>query len=179
VSRVGWFWIWAGSLGALVLMRRRPPHRAAATLGLPIEGRSLTATPHGFFGAARSGPPIHSHQGVDLAARPGSRIFAVGDGAIVATDPGLGKIVRKLRLDRPESWGGETVDAIVYADLGLPLVEPGKRVRQGDVIAYVAPAGFVHFAVKQRTDRTETFIDPKRAGFDYRLAGQEAHSWLS
>jgi hypothetical protein len=106
-------------------------------------------------------------------------VLAVGDGVIVRAEPGLGKTVRKLRLDHPGSWGGlELVDDVVYADLGLPIVLPGKRVRRGDVIAFVAPAGFVHFAVKQIGAQGETFIDPKRAGFEYRVAGKE-EQWLS
>jgi murein DD-endopeptidase MepM/ murein hydrolase activator NlpD len=68
----------------------------------PLEmGGTPRVTPHGYFAAPRAGPPIHRHQGVDLAAPPGSRVLAVGDGKIVRTDPGLGKIVRKLQLDVP------------------------------------------------------------------------------
>ena len=163
----------AGAVGAAVLASRRT-RRAAAVLGSPVEAKGApVVTPHGYFRAHREGPPVHSHQGIDLAAPAGSRVLAVGDGTIVSTEPGLGKIVRKLRLDAPASWGGEAVDAIVYADLGLPIVEAGKRVRKGDVIAFVAPAGFVHFAVKQTTARGETFVDPNRAGFVYRMNAHE------
>jgi murein DD-endopeptidase MepM/ murein hydrolase activator NlpD len=162
-----------GAVGVALFVGRR---RAAETsrLGSPLEADSAPiVTPHGYFRAHREGPPAHWHQGIDLAAPAGSRVLAVGDGQIVAANPGLGKIVRKLRLDAPSSWGGaDSIDAVVYADLGLPLVEPGKRVHRGDVIAFVAPAGFVHFAVKQKTAVGETFIDPKRAGFVYRLTSR-------
>jgi murein DD-endopeptidase MepM/ murein hydrolase activator NlpD len=109
------------------------------------------------------------HQGVDLAASPGSRVLAVGDGVIVAANPGLGKTVRKLLLDSPATWdaGAEPIAVVVYADLGRPLVEPGDRVLRGDPIALVDKAGFVHFAVKTRTARGETFIDPALAGYAY------------
>jgi hypothetical protein len=45
---------------------------------------------------------------------------------IVRTDPGLGKIVRKFRLDVPGAWdfAHRRVDAVLYADLGTPLVRP-------------------------------------------------------
>lgn len=163
----------AGAVGVAVLAGRRN-RRPTVALGSPVEAPGTPiVTPHGYFRAHREGPPAHWHQGVDLAVPAGSRVLAVGDGTIVPTEPGLGKIVRKLRLDAPASWGGEAIDAIVYADLGLPIVEPGKRVRKGDVIAFVAPAGFIHFAVKQATARGERFIDPKRAGFAYRTTAHE------
>jgi murein DD-endopeptidase MepM/ murein hydrolase activator NlpD len=137
----------------------------------PVEAKGVpTVTPHGHFGAHREGPPVHSHQGVDLAARPGSRVLAIGNGTVVATDPGLGKLVRKLQLDKPAAFGpgGELVHFVVYADLGKALVEPGQRVRKGDAIALVSSQGFVHFAVKSKDSHGETFFDPKLAGFNYR-----------
>jgi murein DD-endopeptidase MepM/ murein hydrolase activator NlpD len=127
-------------------------------------------TPRGGFGAHRAGPPEHAHQGVDLAARPGSRVLAVGDGVIVSTKPGLGKTVRKLRLDTPSAWSasGQPVEYVVYADLGRPLVEAGDHVRSGEPIALVDASGFIHFAVKTMGARGEAFIDPRLAGFAYR-----------
>jgi hypothetical protein len=99
-------------------------------------------------------------------------VLAVGDGVIVKTDPGLGKVVRKLNLDVRGAWdlNHRRVDAIVYADLGKPLVQPGDRVRKGDPIALVWEHGFVHFAVKERRPSGEIFFDPKDAGFVYRLS---------
>lgn len=169
-----WAWIAAGSVGALLLLRRKHPSAGAANiLGPPVEVRGPPrVTPHGYFGAPRAGPPKHSHQGTDLAAPPGSHVLAVGDGLIIKTDPGLGKIVRKLRLDVPGAWdlNHRRVDAIVYADLGTPLVQPGDRVRKGDPIALVDKAGFVHFAVKEFQPHGEVFFDPAQAGFAYRLS---------
>lgn len=160
MTRDAWVWVAVGAAGLLVLVPRRG-------LGSPIEGDRIRLTPHGDFGAARKGPPVHTHQGFDLVARAGSLVLAVGDGAIISTSPGLGKIVRKLRLDRPMSWrrGARTVTHVVYADLGEPLVRPGTRVRRGDAIARVASEGFVHFAVKQSHEGLEEFFDPREAGF--------------
>ena len=173
-----WTAIGLGSLGFLVLSSRtsRAQH-GAVRLGSPLEmGGSPRVTPQGYFAAPRAGPPIHRHQGVDLAAPPGSRILAVGDGKIVRTDPGLGKIVRKLQLDVPGRWneGRRSVSAIVYADLGTPLVKPGDRVRRGDAIALVNKAGFVHFATKETRDGREVFFDPREAGFNYRTTDHPA-----
>jgi murein DD-endopeptidase MepM/ murein hydrolase activator NlpD len=174
MNRQSWIWLGLGSAGALFALART--RSGSPILGSPVErGGMPTVTPHGYFSAPRAGPPAHAHQGVDLAAPPGSRVLAVGDGVIVATDPGIGKVVRKLRLDVPGRWnvGGRTVDAVVYADLGTPLVQPGDRVRRGDPIALVDKAGFVHFAVKESRPRGEVFFDPKEAGFAYRLSQPE------
>jgi murein DD-endopeptidase MepM/ murein hydrolase activator NlpD len=167
-----WLWVGLGSAGALLLLgRKRDSSGGSIILGSPVEAKGVPkVTPHGHFSAPRAGPPAHSHQGVDLAAPPGSKVLAVGDGVIVATEPGLGKVVRKLRLDVPGSWsiGRRRVNAIVYADLGKPLVEPGQRVRKGDPIALVWEHGFVHFAAKEARPGGEVFFDPADAGFAYR-----------
>jgi murein DD-endopeptidase MepM/ murein hydrolase activator NlpD len=166
-------WLWLGAAGVLVLLTRRRPPNSSPFLASPVEHTNTpTVTPHGYFGAHRDGPPVHSHQGVDLAARPGSHVLAIGDGVIVATDPGLGKLVRKLKLDTPASYGfgRRRIDSVVYADLGTPLKHPGDRVRKGEPIALVDKAGFVHFAVKEQRSGGEVFFDPKEAGFPYRLS---------
>jgi murein DD-endopeptidase MepM/ murein hydrolase activator NlpD len=174
MKRETWLWIGLGSAGALLLLGRKgAPPFGSLHLGSPVEvSGTPRVTPHGHFGAPRAGPPVHTHQGVDLAAPPGSRVLAVGDGVVVATDPGLGLVVRKLKLDVPGSWGSGSrrVHAVVYADLGMPLVEPGQRVRRGDPIALVWNRGFVHFATKEVRGGREVFFDPKEAGFSYRLS---------
>lgn len=172
-----WVWFGVGAGVALLLSSRRRASMLVRDdgwqqLGMPVDGRAAV-TAHGFFGASRLGPPVHAHQGVDLAARPGDMVRAVGDGRIVATNPGLGKVVRKLQLDLPGSWGDRDalISHVVYADLGEPLVDIGQRVRKGDPIARVAREGFVHFAVKRVGQHGEEFIDPARAGFTYRMKG--------
>lgn len=87
---------------------------------------------------------------------------AVGEGVIVQTGAGYGGRVLKLMLVRPEAFlgGAIPVEAVVYADLGQPLVQPGDRVRRGQPVAEVGPRGFVHFAVKSG----EQFFDPALAG---------------
>jgi murein DD-endopeptidase MepM/ murein hydrolase activator NlpD len=171
-----WVWFGVGAGVALLLSSRResatPRGDRWQLLGMPVDG-GAAVTAHGFFGASRLGPPVHAHQGVDLAARPGDIVRAVGDGRVVATNPGLGKVVRKLQLDPPGSWGDRDalISHVVYADLGQPLVDVGQCVRKGDSIARVARDGFVHFAVKRVDQHGEEFIDPARAGFTYRMKG--------
>lgn len=170
MRRDSWLWLGLGTVALWMLLPTRTSKNQTSELGLPIDADSLTVTPRGYFGAPRAGPPKHSHQGVDLVARPGSYVRAVGDGTIVKTGPGLGKIVRKLRLDKPAAWevNRRSVEAVVYADLGKPLVHPGDHVRRGDPIALVDKAGFVHFAVKQLNRDGEVFFDPREAGLSYR-----------
>ncbi|MGH6690654.1 MAG: peptidoglycan DD-metalloendopeptidase family protein [Gammaproteobacteria bacterium] len=175
MKRKTWLWIGLGSAGALLLLGRNRSWLTGGSfvLGSPVAaGGTPKVTPRGHFGAHRDGPPVHAHQGVDLAAPPGSYVLAVGDGVIVPTSPGLGQVVRKLKLDVPASWGfgQRRVDSIVYADLGTPLVHAGDRVREGDPIARVWNRGFVHFAVKEARPGAEVFFDPKEAGFAYRLS---------
>jgi murein DD-endopeptidase MepM/ murein hydrolase activator NlpD len=175
MTRDSWFWIACGTIGVFVLLRNRSRSTGSYLLGAPVNVKSIpTVTPHGYFGARRTGPPVHAHQGLDLAAPAGSHVLAVGDGVIVQTHPGLGKIVRKLWLDIPGAWdfSHRRVDAVVYADLGAPLVQPGDHVRKGDPIALVHKAGFVHFAVKESRPSGEVFFDPEEAGFVYRLSRQ-------
>jgi murein DD-endopeptidase MepM/ murein hydrolase activator NlpD len=174
MSRNTLLWIGIGSGVFLLLGRKQSAPLFGRQLQSPIAGNpSPQVTPHGYFGAHRAGPPVHDHQGLDLVAKPGSQVLAVGDGVIVATDPGLGKLVRKLKLDPPSSWrlGSRRVAAIVYADLGTPLVKPGDRVRIGDPVATVDKTGFFHFAVKEQRGGSEIFFDPREAGFAYRTSG--------
>lgn len=176
MGRNALLWIGIGSGVLLLVGRKRSAPLFGRQLQSPIANNlSPKVTPHGYYGAHRAGPPIHDHQGVDLVAAPGSHVLAVGDGMIVATDPGLGKTVRKLKLDPPSSWrlGSRRVSAIVYADLGTPLVKPGDHVRIGDPIATVDKSGFFHFAVKEDRDGREVFFDPRESGFAYRASGPE------
>jgi len=178
MKRQTWGWLALGSAGFLFYASRKRSSSSlgSAALGSPLDDNArATVTRHGYYGAPRDGPPRHRHQGIDLAARAGSQVLAVGDGVIVKTDPGLGKVVRKLRLDVPGAWdfSHRRVDTVVYADLGTPLVWPGDRVRRGDPIALVDKAGFFHFAVKELRPGGEVFFDPKAAGFSYRASGPE------
>jgi|SRR5579859_5781052 len=170
MNRGTWLLLGLGSaVGAILLGRHRLLGSPLAATGTP------RVTPHGGFGEPRRGPPAHRHQGIDLVAPAGALVLAVGDGEIVDTKPGLGRIVRKLKLDVSSTWtrGSRPVASVVYADLGEPFVESGDRVRRGDPIARVADAGFFHFAVKEQGDDGDIFFDPSEAGFAYRATGPE------
>ena len=174
----GLVWFVVGIGGALLFDQRRPARELARQrwqrLALPVDAPRVTA--HGGYGETRPGPPAHTHQGLDLIAPAGSVVRVVGDGRIVATSAGLGKLVRKLRLEPQGAWSerGALVTHVVYADLGDATVNAGDRVRTGDAIGHAARAGFVHFAVKRTGASGEEFFDPARAGFAYRTSEKGA-----
>lgn len=164
-----WLLLGLGALGVGLLLRRTSDPIAEPLLASPLDG-ALKVTSHGDFGAARPGPPAHRHQGIDLGAKPGTFVRAIGAGVIVPTKPGLGKLVRKLRLDKPgifATGASESVSFAVYADLGSALREPGERVDAGEPIAVVGSRGFFHFACKRFTRHHEQFFDPALAGLAY------------
>ena len=75
------------------------------------------------------------HRGIDLAAKPGTPIFAVADGVVVYSDNkqrGYGNLVI---IDH-----GKGV-LTVYAHNRRNLVDEGERVRQGARIAEVGNTG--------------------------------------
>lgn len=98
---------------------------------LPVVGYHLT----GRFGQT-SGLWSSTHTGLDFAAPEGTEIRSIGPGQVVSTqyDDAYGnKTVVKLD-DGTELW---------YCHQSEFGVEPGQRVRPGDVIGYVGSTGNV------------------------------------
>jgi murein DD-endopeptidase MepM/ murein hydrolase activator NlpD len=100
-------------------------------------GLSLGLSPGG---TSRSGPaarPLVMHEGVDLAAPPGTPLFAAGDGTVKGAAPhgGYGNWILI------EHDGGKL--STVYGHLAAfaPGIEPGARVVQGEVIGFVGNTG--------------------------------------
>ena len=123
-------------------------------LKAPLVAPLRQPTPHGYYGARRPTdvklPLDHYHQGVDLGGTAGEKILAVGDGKIVPSNPGKGEIVRVLLLNDGR--------AVVYADIGTPLVKDGDILKAGDTVGLVRPNGFVHVAIRE--SRYGKFMDP-------------------
>ncbi len=100
--------------------------------GAPTEGARLTSG----FGPRRD--PIRRrgamHEGVDLAAPPGTPIFSTAEGVVVFSgrQRGYGNIV-KIR----HAFGFETV----YAHLSKSWVQVGQRVQRGSRIADMGSTG--------------------------------------
>lgn len=88
----------------------------------------------------------HNHQGIDLAAPPGSPIRAIAGGTVVFADPyqGYGNLVVVRHNLRMTSH---------YAHCQRIAVNPGQQVQAGQIIAYVGSTGtstgpHLHFEVR-------------------------------
>ena len=88
------------------------------------------------------------HEGVDLVAPPGTSVHAAGDGIVLGAEPrgGYGNWIEIKHEGGLSTVYGHLVS---YA----PGIEPGVRVRQGDVIGCVGTTGrttgpHVHFELR-------------------------------
>jgi murein DD-endopeptidase MepM/ murein hydrolase activator NlpD len=86
------------------------------------------------------------HEGLDIAARTGTPVYATADGIVssIRTEPGYGKVVT---VDH--GYGYRTV----YGHNSKYSVKVGQRVRRGDLIASVGNTGrstgsHVHYEVR-------------------------------
>jgi len=151
-------------LKALASWREEP--RVQTTFRLPVDGRLSSP-----FGLRRffNGQPRKPHSGLDIAAPEGTVIRAPADGVVNATgnfffngntvfiDHGQGLITMFCHLNRID-------------------VEPGRRVKQGDVIGRVGMTGRVtgphlHWSVSLNNSR----VDPEL--FLPRLEGRGTGDW--
>lgn len=75
------------------------------------------------------------HLGLDLAADPGTPVYAAADGKVssVEWDPGLGRMIRITHLS------GYTT---IYAHLSLVKVKIGQHVKRGEMIGAVGNTGY-------------------------------------
>ncbi len=116
---------------------------AAKPSGWPVKGW-LTSN----FGMRRD--PFNGkrkmHEGLDIAARTGTSVYATADGIVssIRTEPGYGKVVT---IDH--GYGYRTV----YGHNSKYHVKVGQRVRRGDLVAAVGNTGrstgsHVHYEVR-------------------------------
>lgn len=100
-------------------------------------GVSLGLASGGASRSALTARPLFMHEGVDLAAPPGTPVFAAGDGTVKGAAPngGYGNWIRI------EHDGGKL--STVYGHLAAfaPGIEPGARVIQGGLIGFVGNTG--------------------------------------
>ena len=116
---------------------------AAKPSGMPVKGWLTSG-----FGMRRD--PFNGkrklHEGLDIAARTGTAVYATADGIVssIRTEPGYGKVVT---VDH--GYGYRTV----YGHNSRYHVKVGQRVRRGDLIASVGNTGrstgpHVHYEVR-------------------------------
>jgi murein DD-endopeptidase MepM/ murein hydrolase activator NlpD len=124
----------------------------------PLIGSAVTTSPFGW----RLHPVLGSlllHSGRDLAAPEGTPVVATLDGTVVSAGlaGGYGLAV-ELEHDRPSR-------RTLYGHLSELFVQPGERVRQGEVIGRVGSTGLstgphLHFEVRESTAEGWVAVDP-------------------
>ncbi len=75
------------------------------------------------------------HEGIDLTAPRGTKVFATADGTVIQAALTGGGYGNKIIIDH--GFGYETL----YGHLYKILVEPGQQVKRGDVIGLVGSTG--------------------------------------
>jgi murein DD-endopeptidase MepM/ murein hydrolase activator NlpD len=94
------------------------------------------------------GHRMELHEGVDLVAPPGTPVHAAGDGIVLGAEP-RGGYGNWIEIEHENGLSTVYGHLVSYA----PGIEPGVRVRQGDVIGYVGTTGrttgsHVHFELR-------------------------------
>ncbi|MCX7918990.1 MAG: M23 family metallopeptidase [bacterium] len=117
------------------------PKEAVSAYGFiwPVEGEVLS-----FFGE-RSG---RIHQGIDIAAKKGTKIYAAMSGKVIYSDNELGRYGNMIIIEHKKGF------STVYAHNAKNLVRKGKQVKRGQVIALVGQTGnatgpHLHFEIRK------------------------------
>lgn len=123
----------------------------------PTEFRSINQ----YFGAnpqnyAQFGLP--GHEGIDVMAPSGSRIFAVAPGTVgmVNTNPTGHNYGVHVRVEHGDGW------QTIYAHLQQALVSPGQQVKAGDVLGLADNTGnsfgsHLHLTLKRKNQSYENW----------------------
>lgn len=88
------------------------------------------------------------HNGVDLTAPTGTKIYAAGDGKVTRAEHSANGLGKNVIIDHGYSY------KTVYAHLSKILVEDGQNVKRGDVIGLVGMTGLatcphLHYEVRK------------------------------
>ncbi len=122
----------------------------------PIPNEDLTMTAGGFGWRIH---PIHKinkfHGGMDFTAKPGTPIYATGDGKVTFADYATNGYGMHVIIDHGFDY--ETL----YAHLSKIEVKKGQKVKRGDVIGLVGNSGLssgphLHYEVRKNEEQ----IDP-------------------
>jgi murein DD-endopeptidase MepM/ murein hydrolase activator NlpD len=115
-------------------VRRKDTDKSYFTSGFlwPLEGRIS-----GVFGSQRilNGTPKSPHNGVDIAAKKGEAIRAIGDGVVALVHQDMFYTGKTLMVDHGHGLSS------VYAHMSEILVEKGDRIEKGSFIGKVGATG--------------------------------------
>ena len=100
------------------------------------------------------------HQGIDLAADPGTPVHAVADGVVTGAAPN-GGYGNWIEIEHEEKL------STVYGHLSAFAsgIAPGVHVQKGDVIGYVGSTGrstgpHLHFELRSNGNPTDPLVHP-------------------
>jgi murein DD-endopeptidase MepM/ murein hydrolase activator NlpD len=104
----------------------------ASGFSWPAKGRIS-----GVYGSQRilNGEPRNPHFGLDIAAPEGTDVFAPADGLVTLVHPDMYYSGGTLILDHGQGLSS------TFLHLSKILVEPGKLVKQGELIARIGATG--------------------------------------
>lgn len=149
----------------------RLPHRFMAA---PLKYDRISST----FGLARPDPmtgKLRPHEAIDYVAAAGTPVIAVGDGVVEFAGwyGGYGNFVE---IDHGKGYGSAYGHLSAFAD----HLEPGKRVKAGEVIGYVGDTGHstgphLHFEFSLNQEKLDYLVARVRAGET--LSGKEARGF--
>jgi len=169
---------WASALKPTGKGAGGPAPSPLTTVNVPTVPAALGSPfglkPVGTKGAARpGGTTLMMHDGVDLAADMGTPIRAAGDGIVIGAElkAGYGNWI-EIEHDGGSSGAFDgfrrpTKLMTVYGHLSAFAagIEPGMRVKQGDVIGYVGSTGrstgpHLHFEILNNGKPTNPMVNP-------------------
>ncbi|WP_428665433.1 M23 family metallopeptidase [Reyranella sp.] len=169
---------WASALKPTGKGAGGPAPSPLTTVNVPTVPAALGSPfglkPVGTKGAAKpGGTTLMMHDGVDLAADMGTPIRAAGDGIVIGAElkAGYGNWI-EIEHDGGSSGAFDgfrrpTKLMTVYGHLSAFAagIEPGTRVKQGDVIGYVGSTGrstgpHLHFEILNNGKPTNPMVNP-------------------
>jgi len=110
-------------------MAARPAIQPIGMKDLVRFGSSFGSRFHPILGIVRP------HEGIDLTAPMGTNIYATADGVVIEAGFRTGGFGKKVLIDH--GYGYQTL----YGHCDEVLVEPGQRIKRGEVIAKVGSTG--------------------------------------
>ena len=110
-------------------MAARPAIQPISMKDLVRYGSSFGMRMHPILGVVRP------HEGIDLTAPRGTNIYATADGEVIEAGYRAGGFGKKVLIDH--GYGFHTL----YGHCSEVLVEPGQKVKRGEVIARVGSTG--------------------------------------
>jgi murein DD-endopeptidase MepM/ murein hydrolase activator NlpD len=117
------------------LAKQKEQMMASIPAIVPIKGGAL----HLISGFGYRIHPIYRtrrmHNGVDIAVKKGTPVYASGDGKVIKPESGMGGYGVHVMIDH--GFGYKSL----YAHLSKTAVKPGKSVKRGELIGYVGSTG--------------------------------------